>query len=100
MNSQLIEKIFEESHPIELTIEKEREFWYKIVLNACLFPSNICPKCGLNFLKINNYNTIQNPLVNRYSSHKCRKIVFLKENTFFSLFPKTPITIILYIHKL
>lgn len=51
-------------------------------------------------MKLNEYNTIYNLYVNRYSSNKCRKIVFLKENTFFSLFTNTPVSIILNILKL
>ena len=38
MKSQLIEKIFEEPHPIGLTIEKERKFLHKIILDEYLFP--------------------------------------------------------------
>lgn len=96
----MIKIIIVSNNNINLTVEMERIFWHKIVLNRYISPSNICPKCGVNSLKINDYNTIYNPLILICSSHKCRKIVFLRENTFYSLFPKTPISLIFYIHKL
>ena len=59
----------------------------------------ICPKCGQNSLKLNYYNTIYNPLINRCSSYKCRIKVLLMENTFYCLFPKTSISLKFYMHK-
>ena len=65
MSTQLIQNIFSVNNQINLTVEIERNFWNKIVLNGYISPSKICPKYGLNSLKLNDYNTIYNPIINR-----------------------------------
>ena len=78
----------------------EINFWNKIVLIGYICPSKICPKCGLNSLKLNDCNIIYNLIINRCSSYKYGKIVFLKDNSFYCLFPKKPISLIICIQKL
>ena len=80
-------------YTVSITIQNERESWKNILINKLIFPKEKCPKYGLNSLKLNEYNTIFNPLVNLCSSNKCWKIVFLKGNTFFALFPNTPVSL-------
>ena len=65
MSTQLIQNIFSINNQINLTVEIERNFWNKIVLNGYISPSKIRPKYGLNSLKLNDYNTIYNPIINR-----------------------------------
>ena len=84
---------------MSITIQNEREFWKNILINKLIFLKEKCPKYGLNSLKLNENFSIFNPLVNRCSSNKCPKIVFLKVNTFFALFPNTPVILIINILK-
>jgi len=48
-------------------------------------------------MKLNGNNSIFSPIINRCSSKHYRKICNLKDETFFTLFPKTHISIILII---
>ena len=74
MRKQYAQNIFFTNNKINLTVEMKRYFWNKIVLDVFISPSKICSKCGLNSLKLNDYNTIYNSIINRCSSYKCRKI--------------------------
>ena len=56
-------------------------------------PKKVCSKCGKNNLALNNYKSIYNPIINLCSNKHCRIIHYLKEGTFFELFPKTPISV-------
>lgn len=97
----MIQNLFGSSNTIiDISIPYEREFWKNYILNIYVNPKERCPNCGLISLKINEYNSIYNPYVTRCSSSKCRKIVFLKENTFFALFPNTPVSLIINILRI
>jgi len=50
-------------------------------------------------MKLNDNDNIFSPIINRCSSKHCRKICNLRDETFFALFPKTHISIILIILK-
>lgn len=59
-----------------------------------------CPLCSHPNKALTTYNSINNPYIARCSNAKCRKIIFLKEGTFFANFPRTPISNILFIINL
>ena len=81
---------------LNLNMEKERKLWNEYLSNGLIpFPERFT-KCNGNIC-LNEYNTLINPYVWRCSNPKCRKYVFLRENTLFNYFPKTPISIIRYI---
>ena len=52
-----------------------------------------CPLCQSN-IYLNDNNTIYNSYIGRCSNSKCRKYIYLRANTFYDYFPKTPISII------
>ena len=81
----------------EITVEKERYIWNKYIIDAFFFQKNKCPKCSSISMKLNNNDSIFNPIINRCSSKHFRKICNLRDETFFAKFPKTPISIILII---
>ena len=67
--------------------------------NICYVTNNmqVCGKIGIN---VTDHNTLLNPYVGRCTYNRCRKIYYLRDKTFFSIFPKTNISTILYIIKL
>ena len=90
---------FNNNNNISINIESERTFWNNIVINYYLFPKTICGKCARKSLVLNNNESIYNPIISRCSYRYCRKIYNLKEGSFFSLFPKTPVSVILIVLK-
>ena len=62
--------------------------------------STKCESCGNPNIHLNEYNSVYNPYIARYSNHNCRKIHFLKEYSIFGHFPKTMGSTILCILKL
>ena len=87
----------EETIPmLNLNMQKERKLWNEYLSNGLIpFPER-CAKCNGNIC-LNEYNALINPYVGRCSNPKCRKYVFLRENTLFNYFSKTHISIIRYI---
>ena len=75
-------------HTMSITIQNEREFWKNLLINKLIFPKEKCSKCGLNSLKLNEYNTIFIPFVNRCSSNKCQEICIFERKYFFRVISK------------
>lgn len=59
-----------------------------------------CPLCNYTSLSIIENNTINNPFIARCNNYHCRKIIYMRQNTFLDEFPRTPASLILYILKL
>ena len=81
-------------------ISFEREIWIQFILNKLIAMPSKCPLCSYPNTSLNQYNSLNNPYIGRCSFSKCRKIIFLREGTFFSYFPRTSVSDILYIIKL
>ena len=77
-----------------INVETEIIFWYKFILIAIVTIPNICQNC--NYKSINTYNndSINNPVLGRCNSHKCRKTIYLRKNTILDYFPCTPASFI------
>ena len=97
MDRTNILNFFNTNANLYIDIQTERTFWKNILLDIFIFPQKNCPNCGKCSLNLNDYESLNNPLITRCSSAKCRKIVFLRDNTFFGLFPRTPCSVITYI---
>jgi hypothetical protein len=54
-----------------------------------------CPNCENKIIHTNLNNSICNPYVGRYKRKTCRKIIYLRKNTFCNFFPHIPFTIII-----
>ena len=86
----------EESINIELTIERERKIWNHLFgIGLIPFPKN-CPLCN-HAISIKENETLNNPYLARCTNSQCRKTIYLRENTLFDKFLRTPISIIRYI---
>ena len=71
-----------------------------LIINKLIFLPIICSLYRYTHININNNNTLSNPYIGRCNNNKCRRIYYSREKTFFSLFPKTNISTILYIIKI
>ena len=80
-------------------IKKEREIWNDYFKKGLLNIPLQCPKCQKN-ITIKEYDIIYNPYISNSCKPKCRKILYLRINTIFSLNSKTPISLIKYIINL
>ena len=47
----------------EITVEKERYIWNKYIIDAFFFQKNKCPKCSRISMKLNNNDSIFNPIL-------------------------------------
>ena len=84
----------------DINIENERIFWYKFVLVAIITIPITCPLCHKGTINLQNNPTINNPIIGRCSWNHCRKIIYLREKTFLSYFPRTPASVIFKIINL
>ena len=87
------------SKDIQLNIYK-RKFWVSYILKIFIIIPSFCKICGNNTINITDHNTLANPLIGRCTRNSCRKIYYLREQTFLSFFPKTIASTIMYIIKL
>ena len=81
-------------------INFERNIWNMFIINKLIFLPIIFSLCRYTRINIKNNNTLSNPCIARCNNNKCRRIYYLREKTFFLLFPKINITTILYIMKI
>ena len=81
----------------DINIDNERLFCYKFVLLAIITVPITCPLCHKRSVNLQINYTINNPLIGRCSWKHCRKIIYLREKTFLSYFPRTIASIILKI---
>ena len=79
-------------------IEYERFIWQTFILNKLIIIPIMCTLCGYNGINLTNNDTLANPYIGRFN--KCRKVYYLRNKTFFALFPKTNISTIIFIIKL
>lgn len=84
---------------IQFSFEKERKLCNNLFSNGLINIPIKCPKCQHNVSIIQN-NSLNNPYIAQCSSSKCRKKIYLRENTIFKNFSKTPISLIFFIIKL
>ena len=77
---------------LNLDLETERKVWNDYISNGLIPITRKCPKCNKN-ISIKENNSILNPYLGHCYNSKCRKILYLKQDTLFDLFPKTPISI-------
>ena len=82
------------------SITTERKIWEIFMLKIFVILPTICQLCGNIGINVTDHNTSLNPYVGWCTYNRCRKIYYLRDKTFFSLFPKTNISTILYIIKL
>ena len=97
MENKDIIKYFTEEDNINISIENERKFWTNYLLKTLFIIPIICINCGNNGINVYDNNTIINPIVARCRKSACRKIYYLRENTFLSNFPKTPASLVMLI---
>lgn len=74
--------------------ENERTFWHKFILITIVTIPTICPNCNYKSISIYNNDSINNPVLGRCNSHKCRKTIDLRKNTLLDYFPRTPASIV------
>ena len=58
-----------------------------------------CPRCHSNIYLYDN-NTIINPYIAKCANHYCRKYFYLRDKSFYNLFPKTAISFVRYVINL
>ena len=78
----------------------KKNFDLKYILDKLVEKPNKCKLCNYTSISIVVNNTLNNPYIRKYSNSQCRKIIYLRENTFLNEFPRTPASIILYVLKL
>ena len=81
-----------------ISIEAEREYWFNNLINNFIKTPEKCPLCSKTNINIKNNNSLNNPLISKCS--KCGKIIYLRNDTFYSLFPRAPASIIHNIMKM
>ena len=67
----------------------------KIYINHWIFLPKKSPNCNNTRINLNNHDSILNPIVGRCNKKNCRKIIYIRRNSFFQIFSHLPITIIL-----
>ena len=78
-----------------ISIESEREYWLKNILNDWIKYNTKCSNCKKYSLKLKKIKSVANPFKLQCSNYKCRKIYNLRNNTIFSYFSKTPMSILI-----
>ena len=82
----------EDTVNIDLTLEEERKILsHYLGIGLFLFPKN-CPACN-HSISIKENDSLNNPYLARCTNSKCRKTIYLRTNTLFDSFPRTPISI-------
>ena len=82
----------------KISIEAEREYLLNNLINNFIKIPEKCPLCSKTNINIKNKNSLNNPLISKCS--KYGKIIYLRNDTFYSLFPRTPASIIHNIIKM
>ena len=80
-----------------LSLENEYNYWINFVIDKWIKQNNYCPNCKINSLKYTKTKSLFNPVIIKCSKRKCRKKINLRKDSFFTNFPKTPISIIIKI---
>ena len=81
-----------------IDFNNEYLFWSNFIINKWIQIDYICPSCKKKSMKIKkNSKSILNPIKLKCSYNKCRKSVNIRDKTFFGLYPKTPISVIIKI---
>ena len=81
-----------------ISVDSERTFWNENLIDKYIKLPKICPLCSKqNINKIQN-NTLNNPILGKCT--KCGKNIYLRQNSIFGLFPRTPASIIFNIIRL
>ena len=84
-----------------ISIESEYNYWLNNVINKWITINYKCPNCKKKTLSISKYKkSLSNPIKLRCKDKKCKKIVNMRNNTFFAYFKKIPISIIIKIIEL
>ena len=60
----------------------------------------LCTLYGYNGINLTNNDTLAIAYIGRCNNNKCWKVYYLRNKTFFVLFPKTNINTIIFIIKL
>lgn len=81
-----------------INITTEREYWYNHLFKTFIKAPLECPNCSKKNANEKKYKSLKNPIV--YKCLKCGKIIYLRQNTFYSLFPRAPAYIIHNILKI
>ena len=81
-------------------LEYKRKFWVSYILKIFIIIPSFCKICRNNTINIIDHNTLASPLIGRCTRNSCRKIYYLREQTFLSFFPKTNALTTMYIIKL
>lgn len=81
-------------------IQFERNIWLEYFIKIFVMVPSICYLCGNTKITVYQNNSLANPFIGRCTNCHCRKYYYLRDKTFFSLFPKTIVSTILYIMKL
>ena len=74
----------------------ERKLWQDLFSKGLILTPKECPNCAKN-ISIIEHNTMINPYVGRCCNPKCRKTIYLRTQSLFDLYSKTPISILKYI---
>ena len=64
-----------------------KKLWLKYILDKLVEKPNKCKLCNYTSISIVLNNTINNPYIGECINSKCRKITYLRENTFLNKFP-------------
>ena len=77
-------------------INTERKLWQDLFSKGLIPTPMQCPNCAKNTLIIEHETNI-NPYAAICCNPKCRKRIYLRAQTLFDLYSKTPISILKYI---
>ena len=81
-------------------INYERNIWDRYIINYLITLPKECPLCKYNIVNLQAYESINNPYICRCCNGKCRKLIYLKDNSIFGYFPRTLASSLLFILKL
>ena len=82
-----------------ITIENERKFWDKNLINIFINPPKKCKYCNRGFIYLRNNNSLINPYLAKCNSYKCNSEQYLRINTIFEAQNKTPASVLFNIIK-
>ena len=82
----------------KILLEHKKTYWTKNILKIYLKVPDNCPICNSNNIKIADGPPIYNPFIGHFI--KFKNLLYLRQNTIYNYFPKTPLILLHYIIEL
>lgn len=83
-----------------VSLEEERIFWKTKLIEIFIIIPTLCPICQNGKILFINHDSIINPFLGKCTYYKCRRALYLRNNTIFSNHNKTHASDLYYIMEI